>query len=83
QFFATLAAAGLQVQGRELPDHALPTAGDLDFGDDLPVFMTEKDAVKCSGLGLSRHWYVEAVAGINPADATSIMDKVERALGAR
>jgi tetraacyldisaccharide 4'-kinase len=80
QFFATLEAAGLKVEGRELPDHALPTAADLDFGDDLPVFMTEKDAVKCPELALARHWYLEAAAEFDAADTQRILDGVERAL---
>ena len=81
QFFATLQAAGLKVDGRPLPDHAPLTAEDISFGDDLPVFMTEKDAVKCTGLALHRHWYVDATAVM--ADAAEIMQSVERALGAR
>lgn len=80
QFFATLAAAGLEVDGRELPDHAVPTPADLDFGDDLPVFMTEKDAVKCARLALGRHWYLEAAADFDAADAQRIVEGVERAL---
>jgi len=80
QFFATLEAAGLKVTGRELPDHSVPTATDLDFGDDLPVFMTEKDAVKCRELALARHWYLEAAAEFDAADAQRILAGVERAL---
>ena len=83
QFFATLEAAGLKVDGRALPDHAALGAAELSFGGDLPVFMTEKDAVKCSDLGSPRYWYVEAIASIAPADAAVIMDKVEHALGSR
>ena len=28
------------------------------FDDNLPVFMTEKDAVKCRQFDLHNHWYV-------------------------
>ncbi|HEY4128715.1 MAG TPA: tetraacyldisaccharide 4'-kinase [Gammaproteobacteria bacterium] len=80
QFFATLEAAGLHVDARALSDHAVPTAADLEFGDDLPVFMTEKDAVKCTGSALARHWYLEAAADFDAGDATRILDGVERAL---
>ncbi len=76
QFFATLEAAGLAVDGRGLPDHARLTPGDLEFGDERPVFMTEKDAVKCAGLDLSRHWYVEAAAEFDAAEAAAIVDRV-------
>jgi tetraacyldisaccharide 4'-kinase len=80
QFFATLEAAGLHVDGRGLPDHAVPAAADLEFGDDLPVFMTEKDAVKCAGPALARHWYLETAAEFDAADAARILDGVERAI---
>ena len=79
QFFATLEAAGLKVEARALPDHAVPTAADLHFGDELPVFMTEKDAVKCRGLATDRHWYLEAVADLDAADARRVLDGVEQA----
>jgi tetraacyldisaccharide 4'-kinase len=80
QFFATLEAADLTVDGRALPDHAVPGAADLDFGDELPVFMTEKDAVKCTGLVSRQHWYLEAAADFDTEDARRILDGVERAL---
>jgi tetraacyldisaccharide 4'-kinase len=80
QFFATLEAAGLHVDGRALPDHATPAADDLEFGDDLPVFMTEKDTVKCVGLALARHWYLEVAPEFDTTDAARILDGVERAL---
>lgn len=81
QFFATLQQAGLKViESRPLPDHARPTAADLTFNDPRPVFMTEKDAVKCARLALGRHWYLEAAADFDAADAQRIVEGVERAL---
>lgn len=76
QFFATLEAAGLKVDGRPLPDHARFETADLAFDDTAPVFMTEKDAVKCAGLGLTNHWYVEAAASFDAADAAHILQGV-------
>ena len=83
QFFDTLETAGLKVDGRALPDHATLGPAEVSFSDASMVFMTEKDAVKCTGLDLPRHWYVEAAVDIAPADADRIMQTVERALGAR
>lgn len=83
QFFATLEAAGLKVDRRPLPDHAALSPADISFDDESPVFMTEKDAVKCVGLDLRRHWYVDAAAAIADADAARIMQDVERAIGAK
>ena len=41
---------GLDVLEHPYPDHHLYTPGDIDFADDLPILMTEKDAVKCKHL---------------------------------
>ncbi len=83
QFFAALRAAGLNVEGRALPDHAQPTAADLDFGDAHPVFMTEKDAVKCRGMVLDHHWYVEATTVFDGDDAGRILAGLESLLANR
>lgn len=83
QFFDALKAAGLQVDGRALADHARLVPGDMHFPDERPVFMTEKDAVKCRSMTLSRHWYVEAAADFSAADRALILERVERAIKAR
>lgn len=58
RFFEMLRSHGLEVRGHALPDHALISESDLDFGDSLEIFMTEKDAVKCGALTSPRLWYV-------------------------
>ena len=77
QFFAALRAAGITVEGRALPDHARLGSLDLEFPGNGPVFMTEKDAVKCRGMKLPRHWYVEASAVFDAAVATAIIERVK------
>ncbi|HEV7166185.1 MAG TPA: tetraacyldisaccharide 4'-kinase [Gammaproteobacteria bacterium] len=83
QFFATLAAAGMQVDGRALTDHTSLTPADLQFADDKPVFMTEKDAVKCRSMALPRHWYVEASAHFAESDQALILERMERCMAER
>jgi tetraacyldisaccharide 4'-kinase len=39
-------------------DHMQLTIRQLTFGDDSPIVMTEKDAVKCAGMVLENCWYV-------------------------
>jgi tetraacyldisaccharide 4'-kinase len=46
RFFASLKQAGLLVTEHIFPDHYHYLKADLDFGDALPILMTEKDAVK-------------------------------------
>ena len=58
RFFALLRSHGLNIIEHAFPDHAVYTANDLEFADQYPVLMTEKDAVKCMGFGLSNVWYL-------------------------
>lgn len=67
RFFEALRAQGYDVTGHAFPDHHDYVAADLDFGDDLPVVMTEKDAVKCHALPLRRAWFVPVRAELPAA----------------
>ena len=58
RFFATLRALGIEVLEHPLPDHAQLKREDISFADELPVLMTEKDAVKCAEIAGPHHWYV-------------------------
>ena len=66
-FFGLLRGEGLSVVEHRFPDHHAFGPGDLDFGDGLPVIMTEKDAVKCRGLAPGRAWYVPVEAVLEEA----------------
>ncbi len=54
RFFDTLRAAGIGVVPHAFADHHAYQPADLDFGNDLPVLMTEKDAVKCAPFADAR-----------------------------
>ena len=56
RFFATLRGRGLTVIPHPFPDHHAFQAGDLDFGDKLPLILTEKDAVKCEHFAKTHYW---------------------------
>lgn len=58
RFFALLRSQGFEVIAHSFPDHHAFAPRDLDFEDRLPVIMTEKDAVKCTGFTSERHWYL-------------------------
>ena len=49
-FFESLRERGLEVVEHPFPDHHRFAAGDVDFGDALPVLATSKDAVKLGAL---------------------------------
>lgn len=73
RFFNMLRSRGIEVNGRPLADHARLTAAELDFGDDKPVLMTEKDAVKCASLAGARHWYVPVTASFEGGESNSLL----------
>jgi tetraacyldisaccharide 4'-kinase len=58
RFFDGLRAHGIEVVPHPFPDHHSFTASDLAFGDELPVLMTEKDAVKCTAFASANFWCV-------------------------
>ena len=49
---------------------------DLAFGDELPVLMTEKDAVKCGFRSDPRLWYVPVDAEFAAEDARALLERV-------
>lgn len=65
KFFTTLAAMGLPLVEHRFPDHHNFKVEDLQFGDDLPVVMTEKDHVKCAGLLADNSWYLKVSAQVD------------------
>lgn len=70
RFFQTLADLGVDFIPHAFSDHHHFQWADIDFPDDLPVVMTEKDAVKCRALlkeqgtakGLDRYWFLSVEA---------------------
>lgn len=65
RFFSALREQGLHVIEHAFPDHHAFVAEDFIFGDNLPIVMTEKDAVKCCNLDLKNAWSVPAEAEIS------------------
>lgn len=61
-FFDTLRGLGLELVEHVFPDHHPFSAGDLAPLSDLPVVMTEKDAVKCRRFANDNHWVLTTEA---------------------
>ncbi|MGP8033915.1 MAG: tetraacyldisaccharide 4'-kinase [Steroidobacteraceae bacterium] len=82
RFFRELSAHGIEVLAHPFPDHHPFTARELAFPDELPVLMTEKDAVKCTPFANARLWCVPVSAAFSEADARVLRARVlERVLG--
>lgn len=75
RFFAAVGRYRIDTIRHPFADHHPFTTRDVHFDDDLPVLMTEKDAVKCRAFAGDRHWAV-------PAE-TVLTAETERALKAR
>jgi len=81
RFFAALRARGLEVIAHAFPDHHALAPADLRFADHLPVLMTEKDAVKCTGFADPRLWYVPVSAQFAADDARALLARVLTRVG--
>jgi len=67
RFFLHLARLGVKLLPHPFPDHHPFTARDLDFGDSLPVMLTEKDAVKLRHVARPDWWVLPVTAKLDPA----------------
>ena len=79
RFFDTLRTAGLHPIEHAFPDHHRFSADELSFDDQLPVIMTEKDAVKCFSFARPQYWYLMVYAETDPL----IIDRINRVLKER
>jgi tetraacyldisaccharide 4'-kinase len=67
RFFLHLGKAGIKVLPHPFPDHHPFTPQDLEFGDGLPVLLTEKDAVKLRSAAQPHWWVLPVSAQLDPA----------------
>ncbi|MGE0115182.1 MAG: tetraacyldisaccharide 4'-kinase [Steroidobacteraceae bacterium] len=79
-FLKSLRDVGIRLDARVLPDHTQLTVDDIEFGDALPVLMTEKDAVKCQRFAGARHWAVGAEVLFDEADQAQLLQCLQRSL---
>jgi tetraacyldisaccharide 4'-kinase len=79
RFFSMLSQQGIGLVVRPFPDHHPFKRADLEFGDDLPVLMTEKDAVKCRAFAGPGHWVVPVDAVLD-ADAVAAVQELVQSL---
>lgn len=78
RFFDGLRAHGIEVIAHAFPDHHAFVASELAFGDDLPLLMTEKDAVKCTGFAAANFWCVPVRAELPETFFDAIADRLAK-----
>jgi tetraacyldisaccharide 4'-kinase len=76
QFFNALRAQDLHLILHAFQDHYLYKQSDFDFGDSLPIIMTEKDAVKCTSFADERFWYLPVIAEVDENFANALLKKL-------
>jgi tetraacyldisaccharide 4'-kinase len=79
RFFTDLRNQGLAINEHVFPDHHDFSAKDIEFGDNAPVLMTEKDAVKCRRFADERHWYVPVEAEVDKHFGPRLLALLEKA----
>jgi len=80
RFFAMLRGLGIECREHPFDDHYRFEPGDFATGDDDPILMTEKDAVKCDRFADRRMWYVPVTARLPDADAARLLGRVSARL---
>jgi tetraacyldisaccharide 4'-kinase len=81
RFFQTLRGSGLTITPHPFADHHPFVPGELDFADNLPVMMTEKDAVKYFPYADQRHWYLPVRATLDDDFSRQLLARLERLRG--
>ena len=76
RFFDMLRAEGIGVVPHAFADHHAYVPADLRFGSELPVLMTEKDAVKCAAFADDRCWCLPVDATIDPALVERVLARI-------
>ncbi len=62
RFFDLLEQKKISIETHAFPDHHQFIEADINFNDDKPILMTEKDAVKCFSFASEKHWFVPVKA---------------------
>ena len=75
RFAQTLTTLGFEVILSSVNDHLHLSSDDLTFGDDLPVIITSKDAVKYSGVIPENLWVLEVEMSISDDFVDSLTEQ--------
>jgi tetraacyldisaccharide 4'-kinase len=79
-FFNMLSEHGLAVVKNPLQDHEKLTQDHFQFDNDDPIFITEKDAVKCDEMKLKNVWVVVLKLVVKTETQNQIINKVKEVI---
>ena len=80
RFFSTLQEAKFELNSCQgFVDHHQFTRNDFDcYNEDLPLLMTEKDAVKCQSFAKDNWWYLPVDAVISEYQLAQLKSKIKK-----
>ena len=81
KFYSTLSSLGLNIMEHSFPDHYQFKEEDLNFEDNHPILMTEKDAVRCMDMNNKNLWYLSIEAEIKDGDFKEDLLSKVKAIG--
>jgi tetraacyldisaccharide 4'-kinase len=82
RFFDTLRSMGLELVEHAFADHHRFIPGDLAFGDERDIVMTEKDAVKCAAFASDRMWSLSAAIQFESGHAARLLQQARARVAA-
>jgi tetraacyldisaccharide 4'-kinase len=77
RFFIHLGKAGIKVVPHPFPDHHRFSPHELEFGDEAPVMLTEKDAVKLRSVARPNWWVLPVSAKLDPQFGAWLLGKLD------
>lgn len=81
RFFNMLSEQGLKTENHVFPDHYAFKAKDINFDDNDPVLMTEKDAVKCREFVNAKHWSVPVSPKLPESFLKNLLTRIKQKHG--
>ena len=78
RFFDQLMRCGLLLKKHPFSDHHAFSKDDVLFDDEIPVLMTQKDAVKCERFENKNLWYVSVSANMKPELEKELLEIVKK-----
>ena len=76
RFFDTCQSEGYCFEAHAFVDHHHFNKSDLIFGDEAPILMTEKDAVKCQSFTINDAWYLPVDAKLSDGFVEALLAKL-------
>lgn len=79
RFFTTLRTLGFKLAKKQgfIDHHAFNQCDFDEFSEELPLLMTEKDAIKCHGFAQEHWWYVPVNAHFPKLEERLLIQRIE------